>query len=87
LQRDNVATPFLFLFTGKAMLMTAANIFAGIMFGSIGFGAFIYGKKQSNFKALGIGIALMAYPYFVPNTIAVYAIGALLTAALIAFRD
>lgn len=67
--------------------MTAANIFAQIIFGSIGFGAFIYGKKQSSFKALGIGVALMAYPYFVPNTIAVYAIGILLTTALIVFRD
>ena len=67
--------------------MTTANIFAQIVFGSIGLGAFIYGKKQSNFKALGIGIVLMAYPYFVQNTIAIYAIGVLLTATLFIFRD
>ena len=69
------------------MLMSTANIFAGIVFGSIGFGAFIYGKKQSDFKMLGIGVVLMVYPYFVQNTIAVYSIGALLIAALIVFRD
>ena len=67
--------------------MTSANLLAQILFGSIGFAAFIYGKKQSNFKALGIGVALMAYPYFVRNTPALYIIGALLTAVLFLFRD
>ena len=63
------------------------NLFAQIIFGSIGFVAFVYGKKQSDFKTLGIGIVLMAYPYFVQNTIAVCAIGALLTTALFIFHD
>lgn len=67
--------------------MTTANIVAGIIFGSIGFGAFIYGKKQSNFKALGTGIVLMIYPYLVQNAFAVYAIGVLLTLTLFIFRD
>ena len=67
--------------------MTAANLFAQILFGSIGFGVFIYGKKQSSLKALGIGVALMAYPYFVPNTLLIYAIGTLLVLALMVFRD
>jgi len=64
--------------------MTTANIFASIIFGSIGFAAFIYGRKQSSFKALVIGIILMVFPYFVPNTIAIYAIGSVLTLALVA---
>ena len=62
--------------------MNTSNIFASILFGSIGFGAFIYGKKQSNLKALVIGVLLMVYPYFVPNPLAVYAIGTALTLAL-----
>ena len=65
--------------------MTTANIFASVIFGSIGFAAFIYGKKQSNFKALVIGIILMVFPYFVPNTVAVYVIGTVLTVALMVF--
>jgi len=73
--------------TAALSVMVTANLFAGIIFGSIGFGAFIYGKKQSNYKALGIGIILMAYPYFVQNVFAIYAIGALLTMALIVFRE
>ena len=65
--------------------MTAGNLFAQILFGSIGFAAFIYGKKQSNFKVLGIGAVLMVFPYLVHNTPALYVIGALLTAALFLF--
>ena len=64
------------------MDLNASNIIASVIFGSIGLAAFIYGKKQMNFKALVIGIILMVYPYFVANTIAVYSIGAVLTLAL-----
>ena len=67
--------------------MTSANLIAQILFGSIGFAAFIYGKKQSSFKPLGIGAVLMVYPYLVHNTPALYVIGTLLTAALFLFRD
>ena len=67
--------------------MTAANLIAGLIFGSIGFVALVYGKKQSRFKAMIIGIILIGYPYAVSNVIAIYAIGAALTAALFIFRD
>ncbi len=62
--------------------MNAAQIIASIIFGSIGFAAFVYGKKQSSLKALVIGILLMVYSYFVTQTIAVYAVGVILTVAL-----
>lgn len=67
--------------------MTTANLLAGVIFGSIGFAVFLYGKKQTSFKAMGIGAALMVYPYFIPNTIALYVIGVVLIAALFVFRD
>jgi acyl-coenzyme A synthetase/AMP-(fatty) acid ligase len=63
------------------------NLIAGTIFSSIGFIGFIYGKRMSLLKPLLIGIALMAYPYFVENTIAMCAIGAVGTAALFLFRD
>ena len=56
-----------------------------MIFGSIGFGALIYGKKQSDLKALVIGILLMVYPYFVQNAVALFAIGAVLTVFLFIF--
>ena len=67
--------------------MSIGNIFVSLIFGGIGFVAFAYGKKIENYKMLGIGIALMAYPYFVPNTVAACVIGVLLTALLFIFRD
>ena len=65
--------------------MNSANIFASIIFGSIGFAACIYGKKQSSFKAMVIGVLLMAYTYFVQNPIALFAIGTVLTVMLFIF--
>lgn len=67
--------------------MTGTTLFAGIIFGTIGFAAFVYGKKQSDLKVLVIGVALMAFPYFIPNPIALYAIGVALIAALFIFHD
>ena len=63
------------------------QLVGGLIFGSIGFVAFMYGKGESRLKLMIIGAALMAYPYFVPNTLAVFIIGGLLTAALYLFRE
>jgi len=62
--------------------MSAANLFASMLFGSIGIGVFIYGKKQASAKPMVIGILLMVYPYFISNAIALFAIGILLIASL-----
>ncbi len=69
------------------MNLSASNLIGGILFGSIGFVAFLYGKKTSNFKPLLIGIALIMYPYFIQDTVTMYVIGVLLTASLYFFRD
>jgi len=39
----------------------------GLVFGSIGFGYFLYGKKQKHKVALISGIALMISPYMVED--------------------
>jgi hypothetical protein len=39
----------------------------GLVFGSVGFGYFIYGKKQKHKVALISGIALMILPYIIEN--------------------
>ena len=64
-----------------------ASMIAWIIFGGIGFVAFIYGKKMSNWRPLVIGILLMGYPYFVSNLVILYLVGALLTGALFIFRE
>ncbi len=47
----------------------------GMAFGSIGFGFFIYGKKQQAIVPLICGIALMVFPYFVDDPVVVVATG------------
>lgn len=39
----------------------------GVVFGSIGFGFFIYGKKQQAVVPLVVGIALCVVPYVITN--------------------
>jgi len=50
-------------------------------------GAFVYGKKQSSFKAMLLGVAISGFPYVVSETWMLYAIGVLLTALLFLWRD
>ena len=67
--------------------MSAANLIGGILFGGVGFSAFIYGKKISGARAMVIGLVLMGYPYFIQNTVVLYVVGIVLTTALFLFRD
>ncbi|MEY2544916.1 MAG: hypothetical protein QOG48_33 [Verrucomicrobiota bacterium] len=65
---------------------SAANLIAGFIFGSIGFVAFIYGKRMNLWKPMLCGIALMVYPYFVADALLNFAIGAVGTIALFFLR-
>jgi hypothetical protein len=51
-----------------------------MLFGSIGLGFFIYGKRQRTVVPLLCGLCLMVFPYFVSNSILLVAIGAILMA-------
>jgi hypothetical protein len=50
----------------------------GLLFGSLGLGFFLYGKKQKAVVPLVCGLILMIFPYFVSNTILLVAIGVML---------
>ncbi len=64
------------------------NLLIGaLLFGSIGFVAFIYGKRNTKFRPMIIGILLMGYPYFVRNIIVLYLVGSALTIALFVLRE
>ena len=58
----------------------------GMLFGSIGLGFFVYGKKQRAVVPLVCGLALMIFPYFVSNTALLVVIGAVLIAVPYFFR-
>ena len=60
--------------------MNASTLLLGLVFSSIGFAFFIYGRKQKVAMPLICGIALMVYPYFVSSNALLIAIGAALIA-------
>jgi hypothetical protein len=66
--------------------MQVSTLLWGVLFSSMGLGFFIYGKKQHAPVPLVCGIALMIYPYFIPNVIALVAIGIVLSAIPYFFR-
>lgn len=65
----------------------AANLIGGFVFGSIGFVAFAYGKRMSLWKLMFCGLALMIFPYFVANTVAIYIVGTIGSGALLFLRE
>ena len=58
--------------------MDASLLFAGVIFGSIGTGYFIYGKKQENWIAFVCGIILCVIPYFIANAYLLIVVGIVL---------
>ncbi len=47
--------------------MDTTLIFTGLIFGSIGMGYIIYGRKQANMIAFLAGICLCVFPYFISS--------------------
>ena len=56
----------------------ASQLLWGVLFGSIGLGFFLYGKRQKAVVPLLAGIALMVFPSFTSNTYLLVGIGTLL---------
>lgn len=50
----------------------------GMVFGSIGLGFFMYGKKQKAIVPLLVGIALFVFPYFISDVTMLVIIGSIL---------
>ena len=65
---------------------SAAALFGSLLFGVVGIAAFRYGKKSALLMPMILGIALMAFPYFVPQTWLLYTVGCALTFAAWLFR-
>lgn len=64
------------------MNLDANSLLASLLVGSIGFVAFAYGKKQSRLPQMAVGVALMAFPYFVTSVALMFGIAAGLLVAL-----
>lgn len=59
----------------------------GVVFGAIGSGYFLYGRKQTALVPLLCGLALMGFPYFVDDQVMLVAIGLVLCAVPFVIRD
>ncbi len=57
------------------------TLFLGMLFGAVGSGYLIYGKRQYSALFAITGVLLVVYPYFVSSVLATLLIGALLIAA------
>ena len=55
--------------------MNTTTLFLGLIFGSIGMGYLIYGKKQRHLVALMSGVALCVFPYFVADIFVIIPMG------------
>lgn len=60
--------------------LTTSSLLWGVLFGSIGVGFFVYGKKQRAVVPLVCGLALMVFPYFISNSFLLVAVGIALMA-------
>ena len=60
----------------------SSSFFTSMMIGAVGMGFFVYGKKQQRIPQLLAGLALMGYPYFVDDVLAMLAIGAVVLGAM-----
>lgn len=61
-------------------------IVASIIFSTIGFVYFSYGKRLTNLPITATGMALMIYGYFTPSLLACVLIGAFLSALPFVFK-
>lgn len=56
-----------------------STLFAGIVFGTIGFGCWKYGRRTQSLRAMLLGFALIGYPWVAPGGLWLWVIGAGLT--------
>ena len=59
---------------------STAVLLWGLLFGSIGFGFFLYGKKQKAVVPIITGIALSVVPYFIADVYVLVMVGVILVA-------
>jgi hypothetical protein len=64
------------------MDLSPGTLIASMLVSTVGFGFFLYGKKQVRLPQLATGVVLMAYPYFVGGAALVIGIGAGIVLAL-----
>ena len=60
--------------------MDSNLLMLSLLFGSIGMGMMMYGKKAGRMVPMGAGLGLMVIPYCIPNAIALLIVCCIITA-------
>lgn len=65
------------------MDLSFGTLLASLVVSSVGFGLFLYGKRQARVPHLVVGMAMMGYPYFVPAPLAMCSVAVALILGLV----
>ena len=60
--------------------MSTSSLLLSVLFGAIGSGYFLYGRKQRAVVPLLCGLVLIVMPYFIPNAWLLVVVGAAVSA-------
>ncbi len=66
--------------------MTASALFLAVLFGSLGFGYLVYGRKQRAVVPVVCGLLLLIVPYFIDRAGLLLAVGCALAALPFVYR-
>ncbi len=61
-------------------MQDTSQLVLGMVFGAIGLGFFVYGKRQKAVVPFTVGIALFVFPYFISNVYMLVTVGVVLVA-------
>jgi len=64
-----------------------ASLMLGILFGSVGFGYVVFGRRQGRPVAFAVGLAMIAAPYLIPHVGLLLLAGAVLALGPYWLRD
>jgi hypothetical protein len=67
---------------GSSMDLDANALLASLFIGLIGAACFVYGRRQGRLPPMAVGAAMVIYPYFVPNVLAMAGVAVALLAAM-----
>jgi hypothetical protein len=64
------------------MEINGNSLLASLLISSMGFVAFMYGKRQRRLPQMLVGVLLMGFPYFVSNVLLMFGLAVVLLACL-----
>jgi hypothetical protein len=63
------------------------SLMVSMLFGTVGLGFLVFGKKSGQAIPMCVGVALMIFPYFIPNIAILLTVCILLTAVPFVVRN